>query len=194
LYESSLLRSLLLARVALLVVAVSALLALAIARLLARRKRVYERVRVVPYRGDDCSLDQLVAMFEALHKRLQRRWWRRLFRGQPSIGAEVHCDRQAWLALTFPVGMEAIVEAALRAAYPDARLGAPLSEPAAPPYVLRLKKHAPFTLRAKRFDRFEHERSSPTPSSPTSTASIACRGSASSLSLSSTRRSSSERS
>ncbi|HEU0251234.1 MAG TPA: replication-relaxation family protein [Solirubrobacteraceae bacterium] len=98
-------------------------------------------------------------MFEALHKRLQRRWWRRLFSGQPSIGAEVHCDRQAWLALTFPVGMETIVEAALRAAYPDARLGAPLSEPAPPPYVLRLKKHASFTLRAKRFDRFEHERS-----------------------------------
>jgi hypothetical protein len=159
LYESSLLRSLSPATVALLVVAGSALLALAIARLQARRKRVYERVRVVPYRGDDCSLDQLVSMFEALHKRLQRRWWRRLFSGQPSIGAEVHCDRQAWLALTFPVGMQAIVESALRAAYPDARLGAPLSEPASPPYVLRLKKHAQFTLRAKRFDRFEHERS-----------------------------------
>ncbi|MGH2878651.1 MAG: replication-relaxation family protein [Solirubrobacteraceae bacterium] len=157
-YESSLLRPLLLARMALLVLGGSALLALVVARLLARRKRRYVRMRIVAYRGDDCSLDQLVAMFEALHKRLQRRWWRRLFGGQPSIGLEIHCDRQAWLALSFPAGIEAIVEAALRAAYPDARLGAPLSRPGPPPYVLRLKKHAPFTLRAKRFDRFEHER------------------------------------
>lgn len=147
-----------LAGVAAIALALAALLALLTVRVVARRKRRYVRVRVVPYRGDECSLDQLVAMFEALHKRLQRRWWRRLFAGQTSIGVEIHCARQAWLALSFPIGAEAIVEAALRAAYPDARLGALPSAPALPPYVLRLKKHSPFTLRAKRFDRFEHER------------------------------------
>lgn len=134
-------------------------LALLAGRLLARRGRRYLRARAIPYRGDDCTLEQLVSMFEALHKRLQRRWWRRVLSGQPSIGLEVHCDRQAWLALTFPRGLEAIVEAALQGAYPGARLSAPLSAPAPPPYVLRLKKHAPFTRRVKRFDRFEHERS-----------------------------------
>jgi hypothetical protein len=149
----------LLAPPALLVLFCSAIVGLAIARLSARRKRSYVRLRVIPYRGDDCTLEQLVTMFQALHKRLQRRWWRRLLCGQPSIGLEVHCHRQAWLALTFPAGLETIVEAALRGAYPDARLSPPLSAPAPPPYVLRLKKHAPFIRRVKRFDRFEHERS-----------------------------------
>jgi len=133
-------------------------LALVVARLLARRGRSYVRARVVPYRGDDCTLEQLVNMFAALHKRLQRRWWRRLLRGQPSIGLEVHCDRRAWLAMTFPAGLEAMVEATLQGAYPGARLNPPLCTPLSPPYVLRLKKHTPFTRRAKRFERFEHER------------------------------------
>src|SRR5581483_5486579 len=77
----------LVARLAPLVLLGLALLALvfAPARLLARRKRDYVRLRVVPYRGDESTLDQLVSMFEALHKRLQRRWWRRLLSGQPSI-------------------------------------------------------------------------------------------------------------
>jgi hypothetical protein len=132
--------------------------ATSLARLRARGRRSYVRVRAVPYRGDDATLDQVVAVFEALHKRLQRRWWRRLLWGQPSVGLEVHCDREAWLGLTFPAGLEALVESALRGAYPSARLSTAPRAPASPPCVLRLKKHVPFTRRTKRFDRFEHER------------------------------------
>lgn len=134
------------------------IVAILIARLRARRARSYVRVRAIPYRGEDATLDQVVAVFEALHKRLQRRWWRRLLWGQPSIGLEVHCDREAWLGVTLPAGLEALVESALRGAYPSARLSAAPCAPASPPCVLRLKKHVPFTRRAKRFDRFEHER------------------------------------
>jgi Replication-relaxation len=141
--------------------AVSGLAVLALGRVLARRRRRYVRVRVLPYRGDDPTLEQIVGVFEALHKRLQRRWWRRLLRGQPSVGLEVHCDRQAWLALTFPAGLEALVQAALQGAYPSMRLASPPYEPGAPPCVLRLKKHAPFTRRVKRLEpieRFGRER------------------------------------
>jgi hypothetical protein len=135
--------------------------AIVFGRLLARRRRSYVRLRALPYRGDDPTLEQIVGVFEALHKRLQRRWWRRLLGGQPSVGLEVHCDREAWLALTFPAGLEALVQAALQGAYPSMRLTPPPYEPGAPPCVLRLKKHAPFTRRVKRLEpieRFGRER------------------------------------
>jgi len=97
-------------------------------------------------------------MYEALHKRLLRRWWRRLLDGQPSVSLELHCDREAWLSLTCPVGAEPLIEAALRTAYPNCRLTRTACAPGIPPYVLRLKKHRPFIKRAKRVDRFEHDR------------------------------------
>ena len=127
-------------------------------RLRARRRRRYVRLSVVPYRGDDPTAEAIVNMFEALHKRLLRRWWRRLLDGQPSIGLEVHYDREAWLSLTCPVGLESLVEAALRSAYTNCVVRSATREPGPPPCVLRLKKHAPFTKRAKRIDRFEHDR------------------------------------
>lgn len=130
-------------------------------RVHARGARRYVRLRVVPYRGDDPSADGIVSMYEALHKRLLRRWWRRLLRGQPSVALEIHHDRVAWLSLTCPVGVEPLVEAALRAAYPNVLVeqGAPAL--GAPPCVLRLKKRSVFTKRSKRVDRFEHDRSPP---------------------------------
>lgn len=132
---------------------------LALARLWARRRRRYRRVCVLPYRGDDPELEQVVRSLDALHRRLQRRWWRRLLRGQPSLGLEVHCDRRAWLGLTFPEGFEPQAQAALRDAYPGCRLVPAPVAIAAAPCVLRVKKHAAFTRRAKRLDRFAHERS-----------------------------------
>jgi hypothetical protein len=134
-----------------------ALLASAI-RVRARRRRRYVRLRVIPYRGDDPTAAAIVNMFEALHKRLLRRWWRRLLGGQPSVALEVHHDREAWLALTCPAGLEKMAQAALRTAYPNCRLRRAERSPGAPPCVLRLKKHAVFTKRVKLIDRFEHDR------------------------------------
>ena len=62
----------------------------AFARRQARRRRRYVRLRVEPYRSDSASAEAVVAMFEALHKRLLRRWWRRLVSGQPGLALEVH--------------------------------------------------------------------------------------------------------
>ncbi len=127
-------------------------------RLRARRARSYVRLRVIPYRGDDPTAQAIVNMFEALHKRLLCRWWRRLFTGQPSVGLEVHCDEEAWLSITCPAGLQPLVEAALRSAYPNCRVQDRTRTLGEPPCVVRLKKHAAFTKRAKVIDRFEHDR------------------------------------
>jgi Replication-relaxation len=133
----------------------------------ARRRRRYVRLRVVPYRTDRTSAEGIVAMFEALHKRLLRRWWRRLLAGQPSVSLEVHCARhgagaRAWLAVACPRGSERMVEAALRSAYPNSRL-ARGREPAVgvPATVVRLKKRTGFIRRAKLLDRYELAREPP---------------------------------
>jgi hypothetical protein len=126
------------------------------------------RLQVLPYRADRTSVEGLVAMFESLHKRLQRRAWRRLLLGQPSLALEVHCRRAhtgarcASLAVVCPSGSERMVEASLRGAYPNCTLArAPRLQPHAPSAVLRLKKRAAFVRRAKRLDRFELARQPP---------------------------------
>jgi len=132
---------------------------LAVMRLWARRRREYIRLRVQSYRTDKASAEAIVGMFEALHKRLLCRWWRRLLRGQPSLALEVHYARgTVWLAVSAPAGYEEMVQAALRTAYPNCRLTAERQLVGLAPSVLRLKKHAEFIKRAKVLDRFEHER------------------------------------
>jgi Replication-relaxation len=128
----------------------------------ARHRRRYVRLRVDVYRTDHATAEAVVAMFEALHKRLLRRWWRRLLLGQPGVALEVHhSSHSAWLAVSCPVGLEAMIEAALRGAYPNCRLRLAMQPVGAPPVVLRLKKQAGFIKRAKVLDHFEHEREPP---------------------------------
>jgi hypothetical protein len=179
-------------------VALAALLLalIAITRWGARHRRRYVRLGVEPYRTDRASAEAIVTMFEVLHKRMLRRWWRRLLLGQPSLSLEVHHARTApveraiadddgssraspsvrglanhgtesasphvaWLAVACPRGLERMVEAALRTAYQNCRLG-PIPRPVGtPPVVLRLKKNADFVKRVKVLDHFEHEREPP---------------------------------
>ncbi|HEY7892946.1 MAG TPA: replication-relaxation family protein [Solirubrobacteraceae bacterium] len=159
-------------------------------RLAVRRQRRYARLRVSPYRTDRATVEGIVSMFEALHKRLLRRWWRRLFLGQPSIAMEVHMmprfgssasfgqvagsltglDEngtfaqgcyQAWLMISCPEGLEQMVQASLRTAYPNCRVERMNMPLRSPPSLLRLKKHAEFIKRVKVLDRYEHERDPP---------------------------------
>jgi hypothetical protein len=135
----------------------------------ARAGRRYVRLRVEPYRTDRTSVEGVVATYEALHKRLQRRWWRRLLHGQPSVALEVHHIRagdgagRALLAIACPAGMEKMVEAALRSAYPNCRVAPPGEAlPCLPATALvRLKKHAGFIKRVKHLDRYELVREPP---------------------------------
>jgi hypothetical protein len=132
---------------------------LGLTRRRARRRREYVRLRVQTYRTDKASAEAVVGMFEALHKRLLRRWWRRLLQGQPSVALEVHhAGGTVWLAVTCPRGLEEMVQAALRTAYPNCRLTAERQLVGSVPAVLRLKKHAEFIKRAKVLDRDEHAR------------------------------------
>jgi hypothetical protein len=142
-----------------------------------RRRRAYVRLRVEAYRTDTATAESLVTMFDALHKRLLRRWWRRLVLGQPSMSLEVHhtCARgmgarveqgggdspAVWLALTCPQGLEGMVQAALQTAYPNCRVRHCPQPVGVPPAVLRLKKQSEFIRRVKVLDRFEHERAPP---------------------------------
>ena len=141
---------------------------LLVVRWRARRRRRYVSLRVLPYRTDLTSVEGLVSMFEALHKRLQRRWWRRALWGQPSLALEVHyrCERasaaQASLAVICPFGLEGMVEAALRSAYPNCSVVPAGRElPQGPAALLRLRKHADFIKRVKLLDRFELAREPP---------------------------------
>jgi hypothetical protein len=148
------------------------------ARCRSRRRRRYVRLRVQAYRSDQTAAEALVAMFDAIHKRLLARWWRRVLSGQPSVSLEVHhtfgragegapgarSDAAApavWLAVTCPQGLESMVQAALQSAYPNCRLGPCAQLPGVPPALLRLKKQGEFIKRVKVLDRFEHERSPP---------------------------------
>jgi hypothetical protein len=141
-------------------------LLLASARIRSRRRRRYVRLRVEVYRADHADIRACVALFGALHKRLLRRWWRRLLQGQPSISLEVHYDggvgpRSAWLAISCPEGQERMVEATLQATYPNCRLRALEHQPGVPPSVLRLKKHAEFIKRVKALEDYERRAEPP---------------------------------
>ena len=136
------------------------------ARWRARRCRRYARLRIDAYRADRATAEAVVTMFEALHKRVQRRWWRRLVQGQPTVALEVHrgsasSPRCAWMAVTCPAGLEGMVEAALQTAYPNCRLRPSGDRIGVPPAVVRLKKQAEFIKRVKVLDHFEHEREPP---------------------------------
>jgi DNA-binding HxlR family transcriptional regulator len=146
-------------------------LLLVVVRSLARRRRRYVRMRVEPYRTDTASAEAVVMMFEALHKRLLRRWWRRLALGQPAVALEVHHRANggpagggasvAWMALCCPHGCERKFEAALRTAYPNCRLTSSSERVCSAASLLRLKKDGQFIRRVKSLDHFEHEREPP---------------------------------
>jgi predicted transcriptional regulator len=131
-----------------------------IARVHARRRRRYVRLRVEVYRADHADIQACVALFGALHKRLLCRWWQRLLLGQPSLSLEVHhsvsgASHSTWLAISCLEGQERMVEASLQATYPNCRLRPLEHRLGVPPTVLRLKKHAEFIKRVKALEDFE---------------------------------------
>lgn len=145
------------------ILAASTVALLGCARVSARRSRVYVRLGIEAYRTDNTTAEGVIAMFESLHKRLLRRWWRRLLSGQPSLALEIHHDsqRSVWLAVSCPTGSESMVETALRTAYPNCRLRSAPQPLGTPPVVLRLKKQTGFIARVTALDRFEQQREPP---------------------------------
>ncbi|HEV2974134.1 MAG TPA: replication-relaxation family protein [Solirubrobacteraceae bacterium] len=146
---------------------------LMLARCVARARRRYVRVRIDAYRTDQASAEAVVSMYEALHKRLLQRWWRRLLTGQPSVALEVRHGSEPGssrdsdsissvsMTLSCPQALLSTVEAALRVAYANCALRPFEQRSPAPRALLRLKKAAEFIKRVKSLDHFEHEREPP---------------------------------
>ncbi len=100
----------------------------------ARRRRRYVRMRVETYRTDKASAEAVVSMFEALHKRLLASLVAAVAPGSAvgGAGGAPRSDGAVWLAVTCPVGLEGMVQAALRTAYPNCRLVAERQLPGRP--------------------------------------------------------------
>jgi len=149
----------------LLALASASITVVCVVRIRARARRRYVRMRVETYRGDHASIEAVATMFAVLHKRLLRRWWRRLALGQPSLALEVHhtggSSPSAWLAITCPEGHERMLEAALQGTYPNCRLAPAGASLGVPPAVLRLKKHAEFIRRLQTPDPFDRDAQQP---------------------------------
>jgi hypothetical protein len=130
-----------------------------------RGRRDYTRLRLLAYRTDSAESLSIARLFAAMHAAIAVRWWRRLIAGQPSIAVEAHYgppavggSGEAWLAVTCPSVSVSRVESALRAAYPNMRLGPVPHQVGAAPSLLRLKKHRTFlwrtaTVAGTRFER-----------------------------------------
>src|SRR3954471_17235323 len=73
-------QSLALTLVAVLLLAVT----LSAVRLVGRRRWRYRRYAIAPYRTDDASTEQVVALFQDWHQQMHKRLDRRLLLGQPS--------------------------------------------------------------------------------------------------------------
>jgi hypothetical protein len=136
-------------RVILLVlVALAALMA--ISRMLARGRRRYVRLWLLPFRADEAEPEEVRRLLESWHQQLLQRWFRRLALGQPGMALEVvmapdtEGDRAARLSIVCPEAMSAGLEGALLASYSDSRLLR--GGQALPPLkrVVRLKKRQPF--------------------------------------------------
>jgi protein involved in plasmid replication-relaxation len=141
-------------------VAACAALGLAGPRLRARAARAArrERYEIIPYRTDVASPERMVQVYQALAATLNRRWFRRILTGAPSVAFEVHVlpqrNRPAHVVLSVVCSPEDVllVDSCLQIAYPDVRVGYEFTvdpRPAADrptwtEHVKRLKKLRPF--------------------------------------------------
>ncbi|HXP28688.1 MAG TPA: hypothetical protein VN804_02960, partial [Solirubrobacteraceae bacterium] len=89
---------------------------LLLTRTVARQRRRYVRLLVAPYRTDAASAEAVVSLFEAIHKRMLPRWWRRACVGSPALSLEIHygdapanreaegvrATNAAWMAVACP--------------------------------------------------------------------------------------------
>jgi hypothetical protein len=126
-------------------VGVPALLLVLGARAVARRRRRYVRLRLVPYRADEATPEEVRRLLEAWHQQLIERWWRRPLLGQASLALEMSMVRdeegrlEGRMGIVCPVDKLDAFAAAMRGCYPDSRLTA--SDPVAGiERVIRLKK------------------------------------------------------
>src|SRR4051794_41721787 len=97
-------------------------------RLVRRRRWRYQRYAIAPYRTDDASTEQVVALFQDWHQQLHQRLHRRLVFGQPYLALEEHVEHdaagaQVMLAIVCPEQFVAALDGRLAATYSHSRIG-----------------------------------------------------------------------
>ena len=124
----------------------------------AGRAAARERYEIIPYRNDVATPERMAQVFQALAATLNRRWFRRILTGAPSVAFEVHVlpqrERPARVVLSVVCAPEdaLLIDSCLQIAYPDVRVGYTFAVDPQPAgdvptwiqYVKRLKKLRPF--------------------------------------------------
>src|SRR4051794_17889058 len=124
-------------------------------RLVGRRRWRYRRYAIAPYRTDDASTEQVVALFQDWHQQLHQRLHRRLLFGQPYLALEEHVDHDAGgahatLAIVCPEQVVAALDGRLAATYPNSRIGHAFSRRFEPLDLDVAWRHAIVRLRKRR--------------------------------------------
>src|SRR3954447_23436816 len=129
--------------------------ALSFIRLLGRRRWHYRRYAIAPYRTDEASTEQVVALFQDWHQQLHQRLHRRLLFGQPYLALEEHVRHDAGgahatLAIVCPEQFVAALDGRLAATYPNSRIGHAFSRRFEPLKLDVAWRHAIVRLRKRR--------------------------------------------
>jgi hypothetical protein len=124
-------------------------------RLVGRRRWRYRRYAIAPYRTDEASTEQVVALFQDWHQQLHQRLHRRLLFGQPYLALEEHVrpdagGAEATLAIVCPEQFVAAIDGRLAATYPHSRIGHAFSRRFEPLAFDITWRHAIVRLRKRR--------------------------------------------
>ena len=153
-----------LARPPLLAVLALALLLFA-SRAVARARRRYVRLALVPYRADEATPQAVAGLFDGWHQLTQARWWRRIACGQAGIALELHAEpipaggvelRPAFVCPDDPELVRAL-GGRLRGCYRHSGLGDPIPTPAPESVrrVVRLKRRSGHEYALGSEDRYD---------------------------------------
>lgn len=129
-------------------------------RALARRRRRYTRLEIVPAQNE-ATPERVQELATAIHQRVEERWYRRLVLGQASATLEARSARDGdgpcrmRLEIVCPDQMAATIEGAVRAPYPDARVQPSDERVETPPYLLKLHKRYSYLRRLRTPERYD---------------------------------------
>ena len=136
--------------------------ALTTVRLIGRRRWRYGRYAIAPYRTDDATPEQVLALFQDWHQQVHQRLHRRLLFGQPYLALEEHAqptDGGAEMTMTIvcPEQFVAALDGRFAATYPHSRIGHAFTRRFEPLEldiswrlaIVRLRKRRSFTATVK---------------------------------------------
>jgi hypothetical protein len=97
-------------------------------RLIGRRRWRYRRYAIAPYRTDDATPEQVLALFQDWHQQIHQRLHRRLLFGQPYLALEEHAQPsdggpEMTMTIVCPEQFVAALDGRLAATYPHSRIG-----------------------------------------------------------------------